>query len=526
MLFNSIPFAIFFAVFFVAYAATMKRLALQNLLVLAGSYVFYAWWDPRFVVLVMISSCVNYVAALGAAGERVTKTEIAKVFALMIPIGLACTLPEFSKSTIALAGLFVFLAFLLVSVPLLERFKGEARRKAYLLYAVVFSLVVLGFFKYFNFFGESLTHVLEAVGLAPGWTMLKIILPLGISFHTFQTMSYTIDVYRRDMKPAHSIVDVAGFTAFFPQLIAGPIERGAHLLPQFQKERVITGEAIASGATLFLWGLYQKVVIADNLSPIANKIFSDPAHFSSTEIAAGVVAFTFQIFCDFAGYSLMARGLGRVLGFDLMINFNLPYFSRTPSEFWRRWHISLSSWLRDYLYVPLGGNRKGAFNTYRNLMLTMLLGGLWHGAAWTFVAWGALHGGILVIYRLLDIDRKLKAAGSTTPGAFAIQIFAWAALILLVMAGWIFFRAQTFGQAAEVFAGLFAFTKGPAGLWGTIGFYLWPLLLVHLYQYTHGEQEFVFAAPRPVRFNVVLFIACAVLFLGAQAGQEFIYFDF
>lgn len=526
MLFNSVPFAAFFAVFFVAYIATMKRLTLQNILVLAGSYIFYAWWDPRFVVLVMISSCVNYIAALGAAGETVTRREIAKVFALMIPIGLACTLPQLSKSWLAIGGLFGFLAFIVVSVVVLERFSGEARRRAYLLYAVVFSLAVLGFFKYFNFFGDSLTTLLGPLGLAPGWTMLKIILPLGISFHTFQTMSYTIDVYRRDMQPTRKIIELSAYTAFFPQLIAGPIERGAHLLPQFQKERVITGEALASGATLFLWGLYQKIVIADNLSPIANRIFADPHHYSSVEVAAGVMAFTFQIFCDFAGYSMMARGLGRMLGFDLMINFNLPYFSRTPSEFWRRWHISLSSWLRDYLYVPLGGNRHGSLQTYRNLMLTMLLGGLWHGAAWTFVAWGALHGGILVIYRLLDIDRRLKAISPKAIAGFAVHFGAWGLMFLLVMASWVFFRARSFGQAADVFAGIFQFTSGPADLWRTILFYISPILVVQLYQYTANEEEFVWRAPKLVRFHVVLFIACAVAFLGAQAGQEFIYFDF
>ena len=255
------------------------------------------------------------------------------------------------------------------------------------------------------------TALLDALGLHLHAPSLAIILPVGLSFYTFQAISRTIDSYQRRYEPQYSIVNYAAFHAFFPQLVAGPIERAGHLMPQFETVRPFDRQTSSlTGALLFAWGLYQKIVIADNVAPIANAVFNSPAHHTAGATLAAVLAFTVQIYCDFCGYSNMARGLARCLGFDLMINFNQPYFARSPSEFWQRWHISLSRWLRDYLYIPLGGNRGGRLKMYRNLMITMLLGGLWHGASWTFVAWGAFHGAIQVLYRALRIDSLVEGS--------------------------------------------------------------------------------------------------------------------
>ena len=274
--------------------------------------------------------------------------------------------------------------------------------------------------------------LVSLAGISLSYATLNIVLPVGISFYTFQTMSYTIDVYNKKLKPSHSLIDVSAYVAFFPQLVAGPIERGAHLLPQFLKKRTITWENARSGVYLFIWGMFKKAVVADNLALIADPIFSDPSGLTSGELLVALLAFTFQIYCDFSGYSDMARGVARVMGFNLMINFNVPYVSLTPSEFWRRWHISLSSWLRDYLYIALGGNRGGKASTYRNLFLTMLLGGLWHGASWTFVAWGVTHGLVLILYRLLNIDSWLKSRNDSN----GVLIYVQNALLFLLF--WFF----------------------------------------------------------------------------------------
>ncbi len=296
-----------------------------------------------------------------------------------------------------------------LAIIAIRRSAERVRRRNWLLLSLCTNLGILAFFKYFNFFVGSATALLEALGMHAHAPSLAIILPVGLSFYTFQAISRTIDSYQRRYEPQYSIVNYAAFHAFFPQLVAGPIERAGHLMPQFETVRPFDRQLFTTGALLFAWGLYQKIVIADNVSGIANAVFNSPAHQTAGATLAAVLAFTVQIYCDFCGYSNMARGLARCLGFDLMINFNQPYFARTPSEFWQRWHISLSRWLRDYLYIPLGGNRGGQLKMYRNLMITMLLGGLWHGASWTFVAWGAFHGAIQVLYRALRIDTARRA---------------------------------------------------------------------------------------------------------------------
>ncbi len=350
-------------------------------MLLAASYVFYGWWDWRFLSLILLSSVVDFVCG-----------------------------------------------------GMLDQSRGRERsvrsRRGILGLSVAMNLGLLGFFKYFGFFVESAQALLGSFGLPWGLDSLEIGLPVGISFYTFQTMSYTIDVYRGKMTSTRRLDDFMLFVAFFPQLVAGPIERASHLLPQIEKPRHATAEEFCSGAELLLVGAFFKMVVGDNMAPYVNTVFhsSDPGGAS---VALASVAFAFQIYADFAGYSLIARGVARMLGFDIAANFWVPYISRSPSEFWRRWHISLSSWLRDYLYISLGGNRRGQWKTYRNLCLTMLLGGLWHGASWTFVAWAHSTGCCLSRIALLETGSARRA-----PARQYLETRRWrSSLSLLAMAG-------------------------------------------------------------------------------------------
>ena len=353
MLFNSLVFLGFLSVVLMVYPRLHWRR--QNLFLLAASYYFYGTWDWRFTSLLMISTVVDYFV-----GQRIhMATEI-------------------------------------------------RRRKLLLTISVMVNLGILGFFKYFNFFVDSLGVLLDGAGFDPHLPVLRIILPVGISFYTFQTMSYTIDIYRKRMEPTRNFIDFALFVSFFPQLVAGPIERARVLLPQIAAPRQVTRPMITSGLNLMLMGYLKKVAIADTLAPLVDQIFSQPAGLDTGTLLTGVYAFAFQVYGDFSGYSDIARGVSRLLGFELLENFNAPYLSRSITEFWRRWHISLSTWLRDYLYIGLGGNRKGEFRTYINLFLTMLLAGLWHGAAWTFVVFGALHGVYLTVEKIWLKDKVLS----------------------------------------------------------------------------------------------------------------------
>lgn len=390
MLFNSITFAAFFVAFFVLYFAAKNHYRTQNVLILAGSYFFYGWWDERFLILIAISTSADYIAGLGTAGRRLTRDHLMKAFGFVFVLSVVIPLFDWPNGKWVLAGGIGFILLAAIFLYIAERVEIERRKTLFVIGSVTVNLGVLGFFKYFNFFAGSLMSAVAQFGVQPDWVTLNIVLPVGISFYTFQTMSYTLDIYRRDMEPTSRFLEHAAFVSFFPQLVAGPIERARNLLPQFAVVRKITADGLRTGLILFVWGLFKKVVIADNLAPIANEVFANPGNFSAGELSVGVLAFTFQIYCDFSGYSDMARAIARMLGFDLMLNFNIPYVARTPSEFWRRWHISLSTWLRDYLYIGLGGNKRGNAVTYRNLILTMLLGGLWHGAAWTFIAWGGV----------------------------------------------------------------------------------------------------------------------------------------
>ena len=526
MLFNSSVFFVFFTIFYVVYLLLGRRVRYQNFLILISSYIFYGWWDERFLLLIALSTTTDYLAGIGARGRKLTVSHLGLSVGFLVLVSVGLGVLDWHGNGLVLVGGLSFSVATVAVVIVLNRLKAQARRKAYLVTSLVVNLGILGFFKYFNFFAESLRQAAFSMGVELDAATLNIVLPVGISFYTFQTLSYTLDCYRERLEPTNQFLEHAAFVAFFPQLVAGPIERARNLLPQFSVPRVITLEKVNSGAVLFVWGLYKKVVIADNLAPIANRIFSDPMAFSSGEILVGVLAFTFQIFCDFSGYSDMARGLARVMGFELMLNFNIPYISRSPSEFWRRWHISLSSWLRDYLYIGMGGNQGGKLATYRNLLLTMLLGGLWHGASWTFIAWGAFHGSILVIYRLLGVDKLLDVKGRSQMASVAINISSWSLMFGLTLIGWVLFRAVTFFDAQMIFAGLLANNQWSSPTWSTLGFYVWPLLLIQAAQVVSGRLEIFFGLPRFARLNIALFMLLGVVLLSAPPGQEFIYFDF
>ncbi|MFN0023171.1 MAG: MBOAT family O-acyltransferase [Parvularculaceae bacterium] len=535
MLFNSTVFFIFFAAFFAVYWRIANRLRAQNLLILVASLFFYGWWDERFLILIAASTATDFIIALGASGERVRAGDLRKAGLYLGLVSLAATAPTFGESWrwLLLTGAYAILAA--AAVMLIERSRGD-RRRTWLIASLVANLGLLATFKYFSFFTDSFMAAAEQIGFAVNAPMMNIVLPIGISFYTFQSLSYTIDVWRGDMRPTRRLIDFAAFVTFFPQLVAGPIERAKALLPQFEVRRVWNAEMAGEGAMLFLWGLYKKTVIADNLAPIVNAAFAAPAETAPALMLLGILGFAVQIYCDFSGYSDMARGLARMLGFELMINFDLPYFSRTPSEFWRRWHISLSSWLRDYLYVPLGGNRGGKLATYRNLFLTMLLGGLWHGAAWTFIVWGTFHGAILALYRALSIDALIARANGS--GAIIVNAGAWAVMSCLTLTGWTVFRAQSMSDAGYALAGAFQLESvrslaalpeasivlsltAPLIAAGIANRFFAPAMRGLV-----DEARNAGALPALARFSVVLMLACSVAFLSAEGQQDFIYFDF
>ena len=401
MLFQSSTFILFFCVVFLVYWKLPHRA--QNLFLLAASLFFYGSWNAAFLGLIVGSATIDYLCAAAIA-----------------------------------------------------RSSNERTRKLFLWLAVGASLAILGFFKYANFFVDNFVELARLLGLEASRPVLNIILPVGISFHTFQSMSYTIDVYRRELEPCRRYLDFVLFVAFFPQLVAGPIERGANLLPQVTQPRPpLRLGVVLEAIKLIVVGYAQKVAIADSLAPIADLVFARPAELDSLTLYLGVVAFALQIYCDFAGYSNIARGTAKLLGFRLMKNFEEPYLVANITEFWRRWHISLSQWLRDYLYIPLGGNRRGRARTYANLMTTMLLGGLWHGASWTFVVWGGLHGLYLSVHKALGGRRAGARPEPGGPGeSLGRRLLGGFVTFQLVLFAWIFFRAETFEQALDVIRGI------------------------------------------------------------------------
>ncbi len=395
MNFISIEFLFFFAIVYGLYLILNRRW--QNLMLLVGSYVFYGWWDWRFLSLIALSTVVDYFVA-----NKLSETEAA------------------------------------------------GKRKKLVLVSIVFNLGVLALFKYFNFFADNLMAVFESAGIDLGWTTWNIILPVGISFYTFQTMSYTLDVFAKRVPATRNFLDFALYVAFFPQLVAGPIERPANLLVAIGKDRDINFDHFARGCYLILFGFFKKLVIADGLSPMVDSVYGAQGHLGSGDVIVATFFFAIQIYCDFSGYTDIARGVSKVMGFDLRTNFMIPYFSVNPQEFWRRWHISLSTWLRDYLYIPLGGNAATVSKTNRNLMLTMVLGGLWHGAAWPFVLWGFYQGAILCIHRgVLGRKKGVQEGPPQSVGATVSFTFKLAFFFMVTCYGWLLFRAQSAQQILD-----------------------------------------------------------------------------
>lgn len=526
MLFNSIVFLVFFSAFFPVYLLVRRNVFYRNLLLIVSSYLFYGWWDPRFLILVAVSTAVDYIASLGAAGKPVPVIDRTKSGAFMLAV-TGGSLAFASRQDMWLAPLvFAGVCAAGFVTYLIDSAQPDRRRFYWLCLSLVTNLGILAFFKYFNFFVGSIAAAFSLLGIELQVSSLSIILPVGLSFYTFQAISRTVDCYRGQFDPAYSIINYAAYHAFFPQLVAGPIERAAHLMPQFEMVRPLNRDLLTTGALLFTWGLYQKIVIADNIAPLANAIFNDPTGKTAAATLVGVLAFAFQIYCDFCGYSNMAQGLARCLGFDLMTNFNLPYFARTPSEFWRRWHISLSRWLRDYLYIALGGNRRGNAAMYKNLMVTMLLGGLWHGAGWTFVAWGGFHGAIQVLYRALKVDSLIERFRFATPTGLIVHGFSWITTMSLVTIGWVFFRARTFADAAAVLQNLIGTAGFEYATFRPLLIYVAPLIVVEIFQRASNRIEIWTVGPIFVRYSIILFVFFSLITLASHGGQRFIYFDF
>jgi alginate O-acetyltransferase complex protein AlgI len=472
VVFNSVHFVVFFAVVYAVYRLLGHRA--QNVWLLAASYYFYAAWDWRFTGLLAASTLVSYGA------------------------GLALGRPEI---------------------------RASRRRSRRILWAALgFLLAVLGFFKYAGFFVDSAARALAAIGVDVGWPLLAIVLPLGISFYTFMAMAYVVDVHRGELPPVTSLVDYALFVAYFPHLVAGPILRAPALMPQFAAPRTIRREDLATGGWLIATGLFKKIVVADNLSPMVDAVF-DPAFPSAGgDVLIASYAFALQIYGDFAGYSDMARGLSQWLGIELNVNFRFPYTVTNPREFWRHWHISLSTWLRDYLYKPLGGSRGGAWLTNRNLLITMVLGGLWHGAAWSFVLWGAYQGAWLVLHRGYEAWRGVPARASRL-GA----IGAWLVALHLVCYGWLLFRARSFEQIRAMTWALVSDWRispevGPE-IRTLVGFAL-PLVLLHAYEWWKDDLLAVTKLPLVPRYAVYGAIFYLILLFGSFGGSQFIYFQF
>ncbi|SNQ43936.1 MBOAT family O-acyltransferase [Cellulophaga lytica] len=482
MLFNSIDFAIFLPiVFFLYWVVVNKNLQLQNFLLLVASYVFYGWWDWRFLSLIAFSTLVDY--TLGV---------------------------------------------------LLGKEEKESKRKVYLWTSIIVNLGFLGFFKYYNFFVESFVDAFTFFGQEIEIGTLNIILPVGISFYTFQTLSYTIDVYKRNLEPTKKFIAFAAFVSFFPQLVAGPIERASNLLPQILKKRSFNYCEAKDGLRLMLWGLFKKVVIADSLSPIVNDIFSNYSTLSSPVLIMGAIFFAFQIYGDFSGYSDIAIGTAKLFGIELMSNFKFPYFSKNIGEFWRRWHISLSTWFRDYLYIPLGGSRGSKIKGIRNVFAIFLVSGFWHGANWTFIFWGLFHALLFLPSFILGTNRKyVEIAKSGFNIVTAIKnVYRTVLTFALVTVGWVFFRAETISDAFTYLKRIVTvFSVGdyshPNGY--RLIDYLLLLLFFVAYEYIirNKERNPISFKNKYVRLLVyILLVFLMLLFYDDGVDRSFIYFQF
>jgi len=483
MLFNSIDFAVFLPIVFVLYWFVVnKNIKAQNILVLVASYVFYGWWDWRFLTLIFFSSSIDFLV-----GRGLSKTNVPK------------------------------------------------QRKLLLLLSILVNLGFLGYFKYYNFFLENFIEAFRFFGSRINPQGLNIVLPVGISFYTFQTLSYSIDVYRRKLEPTRDIISFFAFVSFFPQLVAGPIERATNLLPQFYKKRKFDYSNAVDGMRQILWGLFKKIVIADNVASYVNDIFDHSSVYPGSTLLLGGVLFAFQIYGDFSGYSDIAIGTSRLFGFRLMQNFAFPYFSRDIAEFWRRWHISLSTWFRDYVYIPLGGSRGGIGMKIRNTFVIFIVSGFWHGANWTFIVWGflnALYFLPLMIFNKNRSNLNIVAENRIFPNIKEIgQISITFAITVIA---WIFFRANDLTQAMEIIRAIFSGSILEVSFAWTRGYisilHLFLIVAFLIVEWINRNMQYGLAklpANMIVRRTLYILIVFLILFLGNyHSRQEFIYFQF
>lgn len=531
MNYNSLIFWVMFGVIYLIYWKVNHRR--QNLLLLVASYIFYGFWDYRFLFLVLLSTIIDFIGGLGVAGREIPSRQRYSLGGLLVSTALVLCTPlsrgrlphQLSDIAIPLGTLVAVLAYGGL-LPYLYALPEAKRRRGFLIISMVANLAILAFFKYFNFFLSSLQTLLHLFGITNiPLPLLNIILPAGISFYTFQAMSYTIDIWRKEIEPTSNFQDFALFVCFFPHLVAGPIMRGHTLLPQVIQERTRRQGDTEEGLILILVGMFKKLVIADNMAPIANAVFyrfteGTAAGLSGSEVLLGVYAFAFQIYGDFSGYSSIARGISRWLGFELAINFRNPYLAVSPSDFWQRWHISLSSWLRDYLYIPLGGNRQGTARTYGNLLWTMVLGGLWHGASGTFIAWGFYHGMILCLFRFFKV--------SDPKSWFSIQLRR-VLMFHLVCLGWLFFRADTLSAAFQMLKRIVTPGKIPPFALSSLMMILVHCIPILIFEaLTKDESQYVRFYEKTWLKKSVIYSALIITTIILNGGQssEFIYFQF
>ena len=481
MLFNSIDFAVFLPIVFVLYWLLNGSLRLQNAFLILSGSVFYGWWDWRFLGLLYFTAGTDYLVALG-----------------------------------------------------LERTADERRRRLLLGVSLTANLGLLGFFKYYDFFITAFHDGFTLLGLPFGLRTLGLVLPVGISFYTFQSLSYTIDVYRRQLKATDDPVTFFAFVSFFPQMLAGPIERARHMIPQFEAPRSFNIAWARDGVRQMLWGLFKKIVVADNCAQVVNQLYASPADHAGSTMALATVLFAFQIYCDFSGYSDIAIGGARLFGLELMRNFAYPYFSRDIAEFWRRWHISLSTWFRDYLYIPLGGSRGNKAFVVRNTMIIFLVSGFWHGANWTFIAWGAINALFFLPLVLLDRHRTMSgtvAEGRLLPGPRElVQV-----LVTFAMAcfAWIFFRAQSMEQAFMVIGRITSpslFSMPEVGSVRTLAICAFGIGVMLVLEWMNRERQYGLQmdgrAERPVRYALYYGLIAVIILCAPLEGGEFIYFQF
>jgi D-alanyl-lipoteichoic acid acyltransferase DltB (MBOAT superfamily) len=482
MLFNTLEYLLFLPIVFILYwGLGRKDLRYQNLILIASSYFFYACWDWRFMFLLIFSTLLDFFS-----GIKIYEAE------------------------------------------------NKREKRMWLWLSIIINLGFLGVFKYYNFFITSLTDGLSLIGIQENFVLLNIILPVGISFYTFHGLSYIIDIYYDRIKPERNFVNYSVFVSFFPLLVAGPIERATHLLPQILKKRAFNYSMASDGLKQILWGLFKKIVIADNCAEFANTIFNNHANYSGSVLALGAIFFTFQIYCDFSGYSDIAIGSAKLLGINLIRNFAYPYFSRDIAEFWRRWHISLSSWFKDYVYIPLGGNKGGIWKNIRNILIIFLISGFWHGSNWTFICWGLLNAIYIlpsVIFKTNRVNLEIVAAGRKIP-TFR-ELMSILQTFSLTAFAWIFFRAENLKHAFDYISGLFSISLFSipyySGIDKTHSTLIMIIFLI-IIEWIGREQQFAIEDlgktwKRIYRYVFYYILILFILYFGGKE-QEFIYFQF